>query len=416
MSAMRETLIQAMKNSISLPPDMQLNLSEGKVMSIKEVLFWILLDEVFVEIYFKLNPENNNRKAELVRWLRSKFPERPTKNCRDIWYDVLNWSSYGGQRTLKAAVNKESHKVKMTEDEYNLWKDMDEELKDVIIQIIPEKAEVVARLRSEAREGKVKAASPASQEHTNLKTGGGSSTAQNEALLNHRFLVGGDHQVHNLQDNGYMSQTVNYAPGSSDMESGTLSTQADNESAEHTNPQTGGGSSTAQNEASPNHQGLPAVKVNGSINQTFNYTSESSDIESGTFSTQADNEPAPDRCGHETLFMVLGEIISIALAVTSVKKSEGEMPIEAKIFLYILIVCILVGIISLSYGLCLSGGGGRGRRSIVVRVVNAVSYVAIGLAVVTAAGLQLPNQVMVWVIPFVWCIIAPAIVCYAMKQ
>ncbi|KAJ0080628.1 hypothetical protein Patl1_22422 [Pistacia atlantica] len=103
-------------------------------------------------------------------------------------------------------------------------------------------------------------------------------------------------------------------------------------------------------------------------------------------------------------------------AVKSDKNSAGGMKTKEKYFWDILVLCIIVGIISFCYGLCLSDGGGRGRRSMVARVANAISYVATGFAVVTAAGLQFHNQKMVWLIPLFWAIIVPAIVCYAMKQ
>ncbi|KAJ0080626.1 hypothetical protein Patl1_22424 [Pistacia atlantica] len=134
------------------------------------------------------------------------------------------------EQSCQAVVNENEHKFNMTEGEYNLRKDMPEELKDVPTPIIPERAEVVGRLRSEAREGKAKAASPASQE---LKTEGRSSTG-------------------------------NYARESSDLESGSSSTQAGDVPAERTNLETQGGSSTAQNEPLPNHQGLP-----GGCDHTF---------------------------------------------------------------------------------------------------------------------------------------------------
>ncbi|XP_031287961.1 uncharacterized protein LOC116146681 isoform X2 [Pistacia vera] len=270
------------------------------------------------------------------------------------------------EQSFQAVVNENGHKFNMTEGEYNLWKDMPEKLKAVLIQIIPDKAEVVRRLRSEAREGKAKAASPASQE---LQIGGGPST-------------------------------VNYAPESSDMEAGTSSTQADDEHAEHTNPETGGSSSTPQNEPPPNHRSLPVggdhrvrnVQVNGAMNQTVNYASESSDIEAGPSSTQD-------------------------VGVKWDKRSADGMTTIEKFFWDSLVVCIIVGIISLCYGLCLSDGDGRGRRRMVARVVNAVSYVATGLAVVTAGGLQFHNpKMVVWLIPLFWVIIVPAIVGYTWKQ
>ncbi|XP_031287972.1 uncharacterized protein LOC116146688 isoform X2 [Pistacia vera] len=129
----------------------------------------------------------------------------------------------GHIQSCQPVVNENGHKFNMTEGEYNLWK-------DVLIQIISEEAEVVRRQRSEAREGKAKAASPASQE---LKTEGRSSTG-------------------------------NYARESTDLESGSSSTQAGDVPAERTNLETQGGSSTAQNEPLPNHQGLP-----GGCDHTF---------------------------------------------------------------------------------------------------------------------------------------------------
>ncbi|KAJ0093479.1 hypothetical protein Patl1_26604 [Pistacia atlantica] len=112
----------------------------------------------------------------------------------------------------------------------------------------------------------------------------------------------------------------------------------------------------------------------------------------------------------EKAIMLGGQIISIAAAVWA-KNSDIKMSSEAKCLWYFLLACVVLSLVSFFYSLFLSG---YERLRKVAWVVRAIGIVATALALVTAIGLHLPNELMIWGTFGVCALSALAIICFAL--